>query len=178
MTFPQESTAPTKLGHLDRNEQAREGTANRTHSESLSKGIEGGFQKCVKLKRHFAGIMEVFLKLRANLASMLGAMTIWIYGLFDGDKCRYVGQTHQPSDRIGAHYRKYPQLEFALLTPCDWNDRNMVEKQFIRCFRSSGQCDLNLEVGERPDLRGPKASDRARLAQANRKRNQDTKGAK
>lgn len=75
-------------------------------------------------------------------------MTITIYGLFDGDKCRYVGQTRHKDSRSKYYGRKWPSFQFRVLATCDWLFRGEVEAREIRRYRAIGQCDLNGTIPE------------------------------
>lgn len=83
-----------------------------------------------------------------------------IYGLFEGSRCRYVGQTRCESRRRWRHKRAYPELMFRVIRKCERIRGLAVESQIIKSFKLKGQCDLNTyfigRKGRKSDLTGRK----------------------
>jgi len=91
---------------------------------------------------------------------------IFLYGLFDGSRCRYIGQTANPERRLNKHkfgpagkiFKHGPMILVALRF-CDERNASRLEKQIVMAYKRKGQCDLN---ESNQFAGGPKAGIRSR----------------
>jgi len=68
---------------------------------------------------------------------------IFIYGLFNGKICEYIGATAYPKDRKQAHRINKKHLTFMILTKCDRSVAEEVESRLIKEQKAKGFCKLN-----------------------------------
>jgi len=90
------------------------------------------------------GVFRVMNELSELLT--VNTRRIIIYGLFDGARCRYVGQTRSRKRREQVWRGQYPTLRFEVITECSWGERNLIERQTVQGFLKIGQCDLNKKL--------------------------------
>lgn len=95
-----------------------------------------------QLENHILGPFPVGLKLLAR--------KVFIYGLFDGSRCRYIGQTWNPRKRLLLHVRspggkifKHGPLKMKVIRECSESDASRLERQIVFAYRNKNQCDLN-----------------------------------
>jgi len=71
----------------------------------------------------------------------------FIYGLFDGAECLYVGVTSNPKNREKQHRTTKTcgsiDFQFKILKETNWKDSSVEEFFFIRKYRSAGQAKFN-----------------------------------
>lgn len=95
-----------------------------------------------RVANHLIGTFPADLNLRER--------KVFLYGLFDGSRCRYVGQTCNPNKRLQNHvYKpsgkifKHGPMKMKLLRSCSEKKASRLEHQIVFAYRRKGQCDLN-----------------------------------
>lgn len=76
---------------------------------------------------------------------------VYIYGLFDGERCDYVGMTVNEGQRAGYHRRRFaarnPRLEFRVIEKLTRETVRDAERKWIAHYKSVGQAQYNSKPG-------------------------------
>ncbi len=63
---------------------------------------------------------------------------LFVYGLFVGSKCVYIGHTWTKRERKYAHSRRFPNAEFRVLRHCVNWDGLVVERALVKEYLDAG----------------------------------------
>lgn len=84
---------------------------------------------------------------------------VFIYGLFDGDRCIYVGRTRNPVGREDTHSSTFLRklgivVAFHVLSMASDSDASSAERAMIKKYKELGQADFNKPTRP-PSNKGP-----------------------
>ncbi len=70
-------------------------------------------------------------------------MKIAIYGMFDGDRCRYVGRSENPNRRAVQHRERFKNAKLKILQWVHERSASSAEGLAIKKYKSIGQAEAN-----------------------------------
>lgn len=83
----------------------------------------------------------------------MSAIPAYIYGLFDGERCEYVGVTVDPYQREWGHkkglLKENPHWQFKIIETLTRSTVGDAERRWITHYKSIGQAGRNIKQGFR-----------------------------